>query len=108
MIYCFDLDGTLCSDTDGNYPNAVPNPDVIAKINKLYDTGHTIIIYTARGSTTGLDWHELTKAQMKSWNVKYHKLIMGKPSADVYVDDKSIHVSDFIQGVLIPKDRPVK
>ena len=105
MIYCFDLDGTLCSDTGGDYPNSVPHLEVISKLNELCDAGHTIIVYTARGATTGLDWHELTKAQLKSWNVKHHKLIMGKPGADVYVDDKSIYVSDFIQGVTMPPDR---
>jgi len=103
MRYCFDLDGTLCSDTDGDYPNATPNLEVIGKLNELYDAGHTIIVYTARGATTGLDWHELAKAQLKAWNVKHHKLIMGKPGAEVYVDDKCIHVSEFIQGVTIPK-----
>ena len=76
MRYCFDLDGTLCSDTDGDYPNAIPNLEVIGKLNELYDAGHTIIVYTARGATTGLDWHELVKAQLKAWNVKHHKLII--------------------------------
>jgi hydroxymethylpyrimidine pyrophosphatase-like HAD family hydrolase len=102
MIYCFDLDGTLCSDTGGDYPKATPRSEVISKLNQLYDSGHTIIVYTARGSTTGLDWHELTKNQVKAWNIKHHKLIMGKPGADVYVDDKSIHVLDFIKGVTKP------
>ena len=108
MTWCFDVDGTLCSDTDGDYPSAVPKPDVIAKINKLYDAGNTIILFTGRGATTGLDWHELTEAQMKAWNVKHHRLIMGKPGGDVYVDDKCIHVSDFIQGMMVPKGRGKK
>ncbi len=103
MRYCFDLDGTLCSDTDGDYPNATPNLEVISKLNELYDAGHTITVYTARGATTGLDWHELTKTQLRDWNVKHHKLIMGKPGGDVYIDDECIHVSDFMQGVSTPK-----
>jgi hypothetical protein len=28
--------------------------------------------------------------QLKKWKLKYHKLIFGKPSFDVYIDDKSI------------------
>lgn len=105
MIYCFDLDGTLCSDTGGDYANATPRPEVISKLNELYDAGHTIIVYTARGSTTGLDWRELTEAQLKSWNVKHHRLIMGKPGGDVFIDDKCIHVSDFIHGMTTPTGR---
>ena len=61
MIYCFDIDGTLCTNTDGDYEKAEPYLDVIAQVNALYDTGHRIIIYTARGSTTGIDWRELTR-----------------------------------------------
>ena len=31
----------------------------------------------------------LTTKQLKKWNVKYHNLIFGKPSFDIYIDDKS-------------------
>ena len=103
MIYCFDIDGTLCSVTPSDYPEAIPYPQVIARINELYDAGHTIYIYTARGGTSGLDWHKTTEAQLKEWNVKHHKLFMGKPAADVFIDDKNIHISEFMQGVTVPK-----
>ena len=33
---------------------------------------------------------KLTEKQLKKWNLKYHKLIMGKPSFDILIDDKSI------------------
>lgn len=97
MIYCFDIDGTICNDTGGDYPEAEPRLDVIAKLNKLYDAGHTIILHTARGATTGIDWLKFTKDQLKSWNVRYHRLVMGRPGADVYVDDKCVHVSEWMQ-----------
>ena len=35
------------------------------------------------------DGYELTVKQLKDWNVKYHKLIMGKPSFDIIIDDKA-------------------
>ena len=98
MIYCFDIDGTICNDTKGKYPEATPRLEVISKLNKLYDAGHTIVVHTARGSTTGIDWLELTEKQLKTWNVKYHRLIMGKPAADVYIDDKCINTSEWIQS----------
>ena len=31
-----------------------------------------------------------TKQQLKKWKISYHKLIFGKPSFDVYIDDKSL------------------
>ena len=27
--------------------------------------------------------------QLKKWKVKFHKLIMGKPSYDLFIDDKA-------------------
>ena len=98
-IYCFDIDGTICTNTDGDYENAQPFPQVIAKISRLYEAGHKIIIHTARGSTTGIDWLEFTEKQLREWNVKYHKLITGKPYADFYIDDKGIRATEFFKNL---------
>ena len=37
MIYVFDIDGTICSLTDGEYENAKPLQERINKVNKLYE-----------------------------------------------------------------------
>lgn len=50
-IYCFDLDGTLCTNEKGKYKKVKPLKDRIEKVNKLYDEGNKIIILTARGNT---------------------------------------------------------
>jgi hypothetical protein len=91
MIYCFDIDGTLCTITDGDYPDAEPFFERIAVVNALYAAGHTVKLFTARGSTTGIDWRAVTEGQMKVWDVHYHELILGKPEADVYVDDRAVN-----------------
>lgn len=96
--YCFDLDGTLCTNTEGSYEDARPMFDRIKLVNNLFETGNTIIIFTARGSTTGIDWSSITSAQLKAWNVKYHNLIMGKPFADIYIDDKCVSDFDFFKS----------
>lgn len=90
MIYCFDIDGTLCDNTYGDYEVAKPFPARIAKINALYEAGHTILLQTARGSTTGIDWRTVTERQMQVWGVKYHALFFGKPTADFYIDDRAV------------------
>jgi len=95
MIYCFDIDGTLCTNTDGDYPNAQPFAQVIDHVNRLYDEGHRILLYTARGATTRIDWREMTEKQLKAWGVKYHALFLGKPTADVYIDDKAVNFADW-------------
>jgi carbamoyl-phosphate synthase large subunit len=87
-IYCFDIDGTIFSTKGSDYPNSLPIQHRIDKVNELYKQGHEITLFTARGTTTGIDWRELTESQLKQFGVCYHRLILGKPHADLYVDDK--------------------
>lgn len=89
MIYYVDVDGTICSNTQGKYEQTTPWFDRIEKINQLYDEGHTIIYWTARGATTGIDWTDLTKEQLKKWGAKHHDVLLNKPHFDVYICDKS-------------------
>ena len=95
---CFDLDGTLCSNTFGAYESAEPVPWAIARVNALAGAGHRIVILTARGSATGIDWRERTRAQLEEWDVNYAELVFGKPSADVYVDDRAVHADAWRAG----------
>ena len=95
MVYMFDIDGTLCNNTDGKYDDALPYVERIVVVNKLYDDGHIIKLYTSRGKTTGIDWSELTAKQMNDWDVKHHELMMGKPFYDIFVDDKAISDTRF-------------
>ena len=95
MIYCFDIDGTICTNTNGHYDQALPYPERIAQINKLYESGETIHLYTARGSTTGIDWREFTESQLAQWHLKYHKLMLKKPHYDLMIDDKSVSDTSF-------------
>lgn len=93
MKYCFDLDETICfTPPDRTYSKAIPYLKVVAYINELYYDGHEISIFTARGSSSKIDYTELNKTQLNGWGVKYHKLIdKGKPSYDLLVDDKAIN-----------------
>lgn len=87
MRYCFDLDDTLWERTTfPNYDGIKPIPHIIAFVNKLYNEGHYIILYTARG----LNVKELTIKQVKEAGIFFHELIHTKPSADFYIDDKAI------------------
>lgn len=98
MIYCFDLDGTLCVDTNGQYEKAKPIIERVNIVNNLYDNGNTIIIETARGSVTKKDWYEITETQLIKWGVKYHSLRVGnKIYADYYIDDKGINDKIFFK-----------
>ena len=43
-----------------------------------------------------------TKQQLEKWGVKYHKLFLGKPSGDIYIDDKGIKDEDFFGNEFCP------
>lgn len=95
MRYCFDIDGTLCTNSYGEYETAQPCREMIDQVNRLYDAGHYILLFTARGTTTGLDWRELTEHQMAAWGVRHHELLLGKPEADAYIDDKGMSLEEW-------------
>jgi len=96
-VYCFDLDGTLCAQRhDGAYDLAVPYAEAVEEVNALYDAGNKILIFTARGVTSGKDWVEATKNQLEEWGVKHHELIMNKkPHFDILIDDKAMSAQDW-------------
>lgn len=89
MIIYVDIDNTICKTDGTEYEKSEPYKDKIAKINKLYDEGHFIVYWTARGTGSGIDRTELTLNQLKQWGCKYHQLRMWKPAYDVFIDDKS-------------------
>ena len=67
----------------------------IQSVNLLFRSGHKIVIFTARGSKSGKDWTRETVEQLQEWGLLYHELILGKPHADVYIDDKAVHSEEF-------------
>ncbi len=101
-IVC-DIDGVIANKTKGNdYSIATPIVPNIKLINNLYEQGHEIVLFTARGYKTGIDWLEITKKQMLNWGVCHNQLVFGKPDADFYIDDKLIGIdalSEVIKNV---------
>ena len=96
MIIFVDIDETICFyEGERNYPEAVPHYKNIEKINKLYEEGHEITYWTARGGTTGLDWTLTTKQQLEKWGCKYHELKMNnKPTYDLLICDKTKRIEE--------------
>lgn len=87
--FVVDIDGVLATIVPTNdYALARPMVDNIRRINRLYEAGNTIVLFTARGTVTGIDWGKVTRDQMQQWGLRYHRLAFGKPAADYYIDDK--------------------
>jgi CMP-N-acetylneuraminic acid synthetase len=100
--FCFDIDGVIaCLTPDNDYTKADCHTSTIDIINALYAQGHYIILFTARGTKTGIDWRQTTEEQLQRWGVKHHELKFGKPAADFYVDDRMIALSD-LERLIMP------
>jgi len=105
VTYVFDIDGTICTTTDGDYALSQPLQERINFVNKLYDEGHTIIFQTARGMGRSGNsvafayemFEKGTRHQLEKWGVKYHQLFLGKPAGDIYIDDKGMPDIDFFK-----------
>jgi hypothetical protein len=99
--YCFDLDGVICRTKNNYYSKSKPNKLAIKTINKLYHEGNYIFIYTSRFMGRSKEnirlankkGYKLTLDQLEKWDLKFHKLLMGKPSYDVIIDDKAFGFS---------------
>lgn len=100
MKFMVDIDGTICTITDGEYEKAKPYRDRISLLNDLYDQGHEIHYWTARGSNSGIDWSVLTQKQLSDWKVKYTSLKLGKPSYDLWIDDKAENSEHFFERII--------
>ena len=77
-IICFDLDNTICKTKKNFYRNSKPIKKNLL-VNKLYDKGYIIKIFTARfmgrsneninkAKKLGLNF---TKSQLKKWGHVY-------------------------------------
>lgn len=89
MDYVIDIDGVLCHNSDFESIKVEEAPEIqqsIEDVNILAEQGNHITLFTSR---TSYDRRKTVK-WLKEHGVKYHKLIMDKPHADAYIDDKAI------------------
>lgn len=101
--FIFDFDDTISHCTNRDFDNAVPDIELIEKINKLFEEGYEIWIVTARGMLSckgDLALREQTyRNSIETWlrnnNVHYHHLSFQKELGAYYVDDKALTISDF-------------
>jgi hypothetical protein len=98
-IFCFDLDNVICSTNKNHYLKSKPIKKTINIVNQLYKNGYTIKIFTSRYMGRNNEnvkkaisnGYKMTASQLKKWKVNYNYLIFGKPSFDVFLDDKSFN-----------------
>jgi hypothetical protein len=87
MVIFVDLDGVLCTEERTfERPLAQPLAGSADAVRQLRAQGHTIVVYTARS------WGEyrMTSDWLTRHGFEYDGLVMGKPVADVWVDDRAV------------------
>ena len=98
-----DCDGVIADKSHGGeYSKADPLQYGIDQVNKLYDMGFIITLYTARyGDRCNGNIHQQYETGYKEWTdwlekhgVKYHHAFMGKPAGAIYIDDKAARVEN--------------
>jgi capsule biosynthesis phosphatase len=99
MRICFDLDGVLCElrKPGESYADVKPIPGAAEKLVALRNSGHEIVIATARHMKTcehsvgkvvarqgkmALDW-------LERHGFVYDEIWFGKPHCDIYIDDNA-------------------
>lgn len=90
-----DIDGTMTMECEGFgekiYRSRTPRQDIIDAVNKLYDDGKFIVVWTSRFEED----RKVTMRWLKENRIKYHKLVMDKPQYDLLIDDKAISPKNF-------------
>ena len=92
MKYIIDIDGVICEESKP-YKDCEPELKVINKINQLYNNGSRIVLFTSRWKKD----RSITLKWLRKHKVKFHKLILGKPSGDYYIDDKNLSLRSFLK-----------
>jgi trehalose-6-phosphatase len=89
-----DLDGVLCSEEAFfDRPLAEPIAGAREALQKLRAAGHIVVIYSARS------WGEcrVTKRWLEEHGFEYDGLHLGKPVADVWIDDRAIRFTNWTE-----------
>ena len=87
-----DLDGVLCTEERTfERPLAEPIAGAREALHRLRAAGHTVVVYTARS------WSEyrVAKKWLDDHGFEYDGLHMGKPVADVWIDDRAIRFTNW-------------
>src|SRR5574342_433133 len=98
-----DVDDTLCTSQKGEYHKAQTISYTKEYVNKWYERGWYIIIFSARYYSL-FGQNALDKIYAKGYNelrwwldqngFKYHEIQLGKPSAKFYVDNAAWRIDN--------------
>lgn len=96
MIIALELDKIICTPVSNwNALDQVEKckvlPGAKEALDKLKELNHTILIYSKRDISLGMD----TEVWLQKNNIKYDKIIFGKPQYDVMLDIQAFKFTDW-------------
>jgi capsule biosynthesis phosphatase len=101
---CVDVDDTICFTKGFDYTTSTPNDPVVEKLRQAHNNGWRIVLYTARGQgrsggtieTVADDIHREISDFCERFDVPFDAIVVGKPLARWYVDDKAVRPDEFV------------
>ena len=99
----FDVDDTVLTTKNRDYENSQPKMEVITGMRAMKEAGWTIILHTARGMGRSNGNIESVRQEVieeiekfcTKYDVPYDTIMIGKPWAAYYVDDKAMTPGQF-------------
>jgi capsule biosynthesis phosphatase len=102
---CVDVDDTLCFTDDHDYTQSRPNDPVVVKVREAKAKGWWIILHTARGmgrsgghiETVADEVLDEVRALCERHDIPYDEIVVGKPWARWYIDDRALRPDEFTE-----------
>ena len=95
-VLMIDLDGVISSE-ERTFERSLarPLPGAVDAMRRLRAKGHRLVVYSGRS------WAELamTEDWLRRYKVPYDSILLGKPVADMWVDDRAIRFVDWGQAL---------
>lgn len=110
-----DFDGTMCPFSWPGKPGE-PYPNMVEEVNRLYDRGYDIVVFTARawsgwdrpemGGPDGPNSTRVRVQEVRDWlaryGVKYNRITAEKQPCVMVIDDSAIWAGDHFPWNMLP------
>ena len=102
-----DVDDTILFTENRDYENSRPNVPVVEGLRKLKEKGWKIILMSARGmgrsngdiASVSVEVTAEIQKFVDKYDVPCDEIILGKPWASYYIDDKAIRPDEFVEKI---------
>ena len=103
-VLCVDVDDTICHTVNRDYANTVPIEPMVARLREAHALGYHIVLHTARGQGRSNGAWQTVEDEVRGevagfcerFAIPFDAIVLGKPWARWYIDDKAIRPDEFL------------